>query len=105
MVTPCWLQPNFTTPLPKSSLPLGVIVPSQFQNLRVLVVDDNSSAREILSESLGSLARQVDAVSSGHEALAAIKQRDRDTPYDVIFMDWRMPGMDGLQATRLISCR
>ena len=80
----------------------GKIVPSQFQNLRVLVVDDNAAAREILAESLGSMAKQVDAVSSGHEALAAIKERDADTPYDVVFMDWQMPGMDGLQAARLI---
>jgi len=80
----------------------GKTVPGQFQNLRVLVVDDNAAAREILSESLGSLAKKVDVVSSGHEALAAVKERDSDTPYDVIFMDWRMPGMDGLQAARLI---
>ena len=42
----------------------------------------------------------VDAVSSGPEAIAAIRERDADTPYDIVFMDWRMPGMDGLQATR-----
>ena len=58
---------------------------------------------EILAESLGSLAQRVDTVSSRHEALAAIKERDADTPCDVVFMDWRMPGMDGLQATRLIK--
>jgi len=81
----------------------GQIVPHQLQNLRVLVVDDNAAAREILVESLESLAERVDAVSSGHEALAAIKERDTDAPYDVVFMDWRMPGMDGLQATRLIK--
>ena len=80
----------------------GKIFPSQLQNLRVLVVDDNAAAREILAKSLGSMAKQVDAVSSGHEALAAIKERDADTPYDVVFMDWQMPGMDGLQAARLI---
>jgi PAS domain S-box-containing protein len=81
----------------------GKRVPTQFQNLRVLVVDDNVAAREILVESLGSLAECVHAVSSGSEALAAIKERDADAPYDVVFMDWRMPGMDGLQATRLIK--
>ena len=78
-------------------------IPSQFQNLRALVVDDNAAAREILVESLAPLARRADAVGSAHEALAAIKERDADEPYDVVFMDWRMPGMDGLQATRLIK--
>jgi len=79
------------------------IVPHQLQNLRVLVVDDNAAAREILAESLESLAQRVDSVSSGNEALAAVKERDADYPYDVVFMDWRMPGMDGLQTTRLIK--
>jgi PAS domain S-box-containing protein len=82
---------------------VGRYIPGQFQDLRVLVVDDNAAAREILVESLGSLAACVHSVSSGREALAAIKERDADTPYDVVFMDWRMPGMDGLQATRLIK--
>src|SRR5262249_49776186 len=81
----------------------GKYLPGQFQDLRVLVVDDNAAAREILIESLGSLAACVHSVSSGTEALAAIKERDADEPYDVVFMDWRMPGMDGLQATRLIK--
>jgi len=79
------------------------IVPNKFQALRVLVVDDNSAAREILVESMQSLAERTDAVSSGPEAIAAIRERDADVPYDVVFMDWRMPGMDGLEATRLIK--
>jgi two-component system sensor histidine kinase/response regulator len=79
------------------------IVPDKLQSLNVLVVDDNAAAREILIESVQSLAQHADAVSSGPEAIAAIKERDNDTPYDVVFMDFRMPGMDGLQATRLIK--
>ena len=46
---------------------------------------------------------RVDAVSSGEEAIAAVKQHDSGRPYDVVFMDWRMPGMDGIQAARLIK--
>jgi two-component system, sensor histidine kinase and response regulator len=79
------------------------VVPSKFQTLRVLVVDDNAAAREILVESLDSLTERVDAVSSGPEALAAIRERGDDAPYDAVFMDWRMPGMDGLEAARLIK--
>jgi two-component system sensor histidine kinase/response regulator len=78
-------------------------VPRKLQSLRVLVVDDNAAAREILVESVQNLAERADAVSSGPEAIAAIKERDKDDPYDVVFMDWRMPGMDGLQATRIIK--
>jgi signal transduction histidine kinase/DNA-binding response OmpR family regulator/HPt (histidine-containing phosphotransfer) domain-containing protein/HAMP domain-containing protein len=79
------------------------VVPGRLQGLRLLVVDDNAAAREILVESLKPLAQRADAVSSGAEAIAAIRERDADEPYDAVFMDWRMPGMDGLEASRLIK--
>ena len=78
------------------------IVPEQLARLRVLVVDDNTAAREILSEALGALTPQVEAVGSGAEALARLEKQDKTSPYDLVFMDWRMPEMDGLQATRRI---
>ncbi len=81
----------------------GKILPEQLPNLNVLVVDDNSAAREILAEALQGITGHVDAVSSGAEALTAVKHHDLSTPYDLVFMDWRMPGMDGLQATRRIK--
>ena len=77
--------------------------PPELQNLTVLVVDDNPAAREILSDALADLSGRVDVVGSGPEAIAAVKQHDETDPYDVIFMDWRMPGMDGLEASRLIK--
>jgi two-component system sensor histidine kinase/response regulator len=81
----------------------GKIVPERLTRLRVLVVDDNPTAREILQEPLATVARRVDAVASGREAIAALKQHDATEPYDIVFMDWRMPGMDGLQASRHIK--
>ena len=79
------------------------VVPEKLNRLRVLVVDDNAAAREILQEPLSALASRVDAVGSGKEAIAAIQERDATDPYDIVFMDWRMPGMDGLQASRHIK--
>jgi len=81
----------------------GKIVPEKLTHLRVLVVDDNSTAREILHEPLDTIVRRVDAVASGREAVAAIQEHDGQDPYDIVFMDWRMPGMDGLQASRHIK--
>src|SRR5688572_7559599 len=78
-------------------------VPARLAGLRVLVVDDNMTAREIMEEGLTSLVARVDSVASGKEALTAIKQHSATDPYDVVFMDWRMPGMDGLQASRCIK--
>ncbi|MCU0725821.1 MAG: PAS domain S-box protein, partial [Planctomycetes bacterium] len=81
----------------------GRIVPPKLARLRVLVVDDNSAAREILEEPLGSVVRRVDTVASGEAALAAIRQHDAGEPYDIVFMDWRMPGMNGLETSRYIK--
>ena len=81
----------------------GRVVPERFQQLRALIVDDNASAREILQDPLSTIASHVDAVASGKEAIAAVRARDVTQPYDVVFMDWRMPGMDGLEASRHIK--
>ena len=45
----------------------------------------------------------MDTVATGKEAIAAIQQHDATDPYDIVFMDWRMPGMDGLQTSRHIK--
>jgi PAS domain S-box-containing protein len=82
---------------------LGRAIPERLSQLRVLVVDDNAAAREIIQEPLSAFVKQVSAVASGEEAVAAVKAQDLTAPFDVIFMDWRMPGMDGLTASRHIK--
>jgi two-component system sensor histidine kinase/response regulator len=82
--------------------PRGRYYPEKLQRLAMLVVDDNATAREILAEALRDISERVDVAASGAEALSAVRRHDRDHPYDVVFMDWRMPDMDGLQATREI---
>jgi two-component system sensor histidine kinase/response regulator len=66
--------------------------------LRALVVDDNATACEILVRYLEDMGIGADAVSSGDEALAALdKQADPSfRRYDLVLLDWRMPGRDGL---------
>jgi two-component system sensor histidine kinase/response regulator len=70
--------------------------------IRALVVDDNALASEFLTEALRALALKVDSVSSGEIALREMAVADLRDPYQVVFMDWHMPGMDGLEASRLI---
>lgn len=62
------------------------------EHLNVLVVDDNKSAREIMSGMLDSLSYTTTTVSSGLEAIAKVEQAERQQqPYDLIIMDWKMP--------------
>jgi two-component system sensor histidine kinase/response regulator len=81
----------------------GKLIPEKLAQLRVLVVDDNPTAREILQEPLSNLTSRVDTVASGKEAIAALQKHDATDAYDIVFMDWRMPGMDGLQTSRYIK--
>jgi two-component system, sensor histidine kinase and response regulator len=70
--------------------------------VRVLVVDDNAQAREILSDVLRGFSLRADWASSGEEAIQKVAAADSQDPYRVVLMDWQMPGMDGLQASREI---
>jgi two-component system sensor histidine kinase/response regulator len=93
----------FTARLGVSSAKAGArTLPERLPELRVLVVDDNPAAREILADALHGVIRHVDMVGSGAEAVAAVQQQGGSAPYDLVFMDWRMPGMNGLQATSRI---
>lgn len=66
---------------------------------RVLVVDDSKSARVILRKMLEQHELQVDTTESAEEALDYLRHRRPDA----IFMDHMMPGMDGLEAVRIIK--
>ena len=81
----------------------GKNIPEKLSRLRVLIVDDNAVAREILQQPLSAVASRVDTIATGKEAIAAVQQHDATDPYDIVFMDWRMPGMDGLQTSRHIK--
>ena len=81
----------------------ATVVPGRLAELRALIVDDNAAAREILDDMLEDLVEETDAVASGAEAIAALREASAGAPYDIVFMDWRMPGMDGLQAAREIK--
>jgi signal transduction histidine kinase/CheY-like chemotaxis protein len=71
--------------------------------IRTLVVDDNAQAREILTEALRAFALRAESVSSGEDAVREIAAADPTDPYRLILMDWHMPGLDGLEASRIIK--
>lgn len=74
------------------------------RGMRVLVVDDNRSARESLGLMLSSNAFQVQSAASAEEALPMLADAaSQAEPYQLILMDWKMPGLDGLEASRRIK--
>ena len=68
------------------------VLPAELNGMRVLVVDDNAAAREILSEMLRGLGFAVSAVASGEEAVSAAKQAARTTPSASCSSTGRCPG-------------
>ncbi len=73
------------------------------RGMHVLAVDDNATAREILRSMLESFEHRTEVARSGAEALAAVEAADRaGEPFDVVLMDWKMPGMDGVEAARAL---
>ncbi|POZ61465.1 PAS domain S-box protein [Chromobacterium alticapitis] len=66
-------------------------------SLRILVVDDNPLAGEILVNTIKQLGWRAEYAEGGEEALACARRlADKGERYDVALMDWRMPQMDGL---------
>jgi two-component system sensor histidine kinase/response regulator len=70
---------------------------------RVLVVDDNESSRLMLVNQLNAFHCQVDQAESGQQAIDMLKASDSSDPYSLLLIDWRMPGLDGIQTIRRIQ--
>ncbi len=80
------------------------VVPEVLNALKVLIVDDNPVAREILARYLHNFNFEVDEVSSGEEAIRQLELASADRPYKLVLMDWKMPGgMDGIEAGQRIK--
>ena len=70
---------------------------------RALIIDDNAQAREIESSMLTSMTFVVHEAPSGLEGIEMVKQAaDRNEPYEIVFIDWQMPGLDGIETGKQI---
>jgi CheY-like chemotaxis protein len=73
-----------------------------WKNIRVLAVDDAPDIREYFAEIARGFGILCDLASGAAEACDLI---DRNGPYDIYFVDWKMPGVDGIELTRMITAR
>lgn len=89
---------RFTIPLEAADGP-EALPPRTVANLlglRVLIVDDNDTARRVLAGAVRSFGWSADEAANGMEALRQLTRRDPEMRrYDVVLVDWRMPDMDG----------
>lgn len=77
---------------------------AELRGLRVLIVDDNPASREILHNLFESWSVQADLVASGSEAIAFLEAaNEAGTNYDLMLIDWKMPGMDGIEAVEAMQ--
>jgi signal transduction histidine kinase/CheY-like chemotaxis protein/HPt (histidine-containing phosphotransfer) domain-containing protein len=78
-------------------------IPGHLQSMRVLIVDDLDISRQMLRDILLAWGFLVEEAASGTEALESLRAaNDANRDFELVLLDWRMPGLDGVQVTREI---
>jgi signal transduction histidine kinase/DNA-binding response OmpR family regulator/HPt (histidine-containing phosphotransfer) domain-containing protein len=94
---------EFTLLLPFPSEQKARPIPGHLQSMRVLIVDDLDISRQMLRDILLAWGFQVEEAASGAQALAALRAaNDANRDFELVLLDWKMPGLDGVQVTREI---
>ena len=87
-----------------SQTPAVLKTTNTLQGLRLLIVDDNATNREILHNQVTSWGMSNDSAEGGPQALQLLyKAAARHEPYDIAILDMLMPEMDGIQLARAIK--
>jgi len=96
---------KFTSRFGRQSKPIKKPRPiaEDLRGSRVLVVDDNATARAILQDMLSSFGLEVGLAPSGEEALEEVAMAQKlSRAYRVVLLDWKMPGINGVQTAQRI---
>ncbi len=97
---------HFYVTLQKSNKSQRVMPKVDISNLKLLIVDDNETNREVIRGQLERWGSTVFEADSGQQALLLCEQECRDenkAPFDVAFLDMQMPYMDGAELGKLIK--
>jgi two-component system sensor histidine kinase/response regulator len=97
----------FTARLGKGvAQPRTLALSGDLNGKRVLVVDDNESARMLLTDMLSTLNLQVDQADSARAAMEVIdRAQAQNQPYEMLFLDWQMPVMNGTELAKKVRER
>ncbi|MCL2152547.1 MAG: response regulator [Oscillospiraceae bacterium] len=90
----------FSAELTKSQHDNTMPVQTMLRDVRVLIVDDDQNTLEYFSEIVRRIGITCDTAAVGSEALKMLKEGRK---YDICFVDWMMPGMDGIKLSREIK--
>jgi two-component system sensor histidine kinase/response regulator len=98
---PCALDTSEPSPSP-----LGEQTAAEFAALRVLVVDDYAGTRDVLRRQLEDLGCAAETADGGESALELVERRAAEgTPFNIAFLDFRMPAMDGIELAQRLRQR
>jgi polar amino acid transport system substrate-binding protein len=78
-------------------------ISTDLRDLKTLVVDDNVTSREILKDILESFSFDVALAASGEEGISEVENAAGKKPFELVVMDWKMPGIDGIEASTRIK--
>jgi two-component system, sensor histidine kinase and response regulator len=95
---------SMSFPIKEKQTEFNYKLPTEINNKNVLIIDDNKSSSAILINILKPYGLNPVAVSSGEEAIDKIKAQASDKcPYSIIFVDYTMPGLGGIETIERIS--
>ncbi len=94
---------HFTATFGLQSQPASrrALLASEMQGKRLLLVDDNAAAREVLGDMTRRMGLDVEVTDSGEHALSCMREAlAAGKPHHILLSDWKMPGMDGITFAR-----